>query len=130
MAEIAQHHLTPEAKTSVQDLLDLDNYVDYMLLNFYAGNDWDWNHFQNWMGASERGGGEGYKFFAWDSDMMLRTRLNANVINRGDFIMWRDIDMPRRGLGSALADRISNEERAVSIAVDHISSVSTLVRPE
>jgi pilus assembly protein CpaB len=53
----------------------------------------------------------------------------ANVINRGDFIMWRDIDMPRGGAGSALANRIQKQERAVSVAVDHIASVSTLVRP-
>lgn len=63
--------------------LDIDNYVDYVLLNFYAGNDWDWNHFQNWMAARKREPGAGFQFFAWDSDMMLRTGLSANVINRG-----------------------------------------------
>ncbi len=63
--------------------LDIDNYVDYVLLNFYAGNDWDWNHFQNWMAARKREDGAGFQFFAWDSDMMLRTGLNGNVINRG-----------------------------------------------
>ncbi|MEX2186528.1 MAG: lamin tail domain-containing protein [Pirellulales bacterium] len=63
--------------------LDIDNYVDYVLLNFYAGNDWDWNHFQNWAAARKREDGAGFQFFAWDSDMMLRTGLNANVINRG-----------------------------------------------
>ena len=28
----------------VQQYLDVVNYADYMLLQFYAGNDWDWNH--------------------------------------------------------------------------------------
>lgn len=67
----------------VQQYLDVVNYADYMLLQFYAGNDWDWNHLQNWAGARKREEGAGYIFFSWDSDVMLRTTANANVIDRG-----------------------------------------------
>jgi hypothetical protein len=67
----------------LQKYLDLDNYADYMLLQFYGGNDWDWNTEQNWMSARKREEGAGYMFFAWDSDVILRTTANANVINRG-----------------------------------------------
>ncbi len=63
--------------------LDVENYVEYMLHQFYYGNDWDWNHFQNWMAASAREGEPGYQFFSWDSDMILRTSPTSNVINRG-----------------------------------------------
>lgn len=63
--------------------MDVQNYVDYMLLQFYGGNDWDWNTSQNWASASRKAPGAAYKFFAWDSDVILRTTLNANVINRG-----------------------------------------------
>ncbi|NQU21445.1 MAG: lamin tail domain-containing protein, partial [Candidatus Nealsonbacteria bacterium] len=68
---------------SLQQYMDVVNYADYMVLQFYGGNDWDWNTYQNWMAARERKPGAGYKFFAWDSDMIFRRGLNANVINRG-----------------------------------------------
>lgn len=67
----------------VKQYLDVVNYADYMLLQFYSGNDWDWNHNQNWAGARKREDGAGYIFFAWDSDVMLRTTATANVINKG-----------------------------------------------
>jgi hypothetical protein len=67
----------------LQQYLDVDNYADYMLLQFFAGNDWDWNTTQNWMAARKREPGAGYMFFSWDSDVMLRSTAGANVINRG-----------------------------------------------
>lgn len=67
----------------IQQHMDVENYVDYMLLEFYSGNDWDWRPSQNWAAASARVGGEGYQFFAWDSDVKLRTNPNANVVNKG-----------------------------------------------
>jgi hypothetical protein len=67
----------------VKQYLDVVNYADYMLLQFYAGNDWDWNHSQNWAAARKREDGGGFIFFSWDSDVMLRTTANANVISRG-----------------------------------------------
>ncbi len=68
---------------ALQQYMDVVNYADYMITQFYSGNDWDWNHYQNWMAARKREAGAGYQFFAWDSDMVLRRGLNANVINRG-----------------------------------------------
>ena len=62
--------------------LDVENYADYMLLQFYGGNDFDWNPGNNWMASRQRAGSQGYKFFPWDSDMVLRSP-NANVINEG-----------------------------------------------
>ena len=47
----------------------MDNFIDYMLLNFYGGNqDWD-DH--NWYSARRRAPGEGYKFFSWDGERTL-----------------------------------------------------------
>lgn len=68
---------------ALQQYLDVTNYADYMLLHFYAGNDWDWRPSQNWRGARLRQDGAGFKFFAWDSDVILRTGLNANTVNLG-----------------------------------------------
>ncbi len=69
--------------TQLQQYLDVDNYADYMLLQFFCGNDWDWNTNQNWMAARKREPGAGYIFFAWDSDVILRSTPGANVISRG-----------------------------------------------
>jgi len=76
----------------LQNHMDVKNYADYMLLQFYGGNDWDWNTSQNWASASRKVPEASYKFFAWDSDVVLRTTLNANVINRGGpESMWSTI---------------------------------------
>jgi len=68
---------------ALQQYMDVVNYADYMLLQFYVGNDWDWRHSQNWMAARKREPGAGCKFFAWDSDVILRTGLGANVLTKG-----------------------------------------------
>ncbi len=56
-----------------QRWIDLTNLCDYMLLCFYAGNDWDWWVRHNWAAAGpqlpDRGG---WKFFAQDSDLVLQ----------------------------------------------------------
>lgn len=66
-----------------QRYVDTVNYADYMVLNFYAGNDWDWRPNQNWMAggpaAPDQGG---FKFFAWDADIIFR-RINDNNLARG-----------------------------------------------
>lgn len=77
---------------TLNQYMDVVNYADYLLLEFYSGNDWDWNHKQNWMAARKRQENTGFKFFAWDNDMKLRRSPDANVINRGGpSNMWPDI---------------------------------------
>lgn len=64
-----------------------------------------------------------------DLDLIVGQRL-ANDVSRGDFLLWRDIDMPGGGTGhGGLAHRIKMQERALSLSVDSVSSVSGLVRP-
>lgn len=63
--------------------VDINSYIDYMLLNFYAGNDWDWNPGQNWMAAGPSQPDQGgYRFFNWDADIILR-RTNDHNLARG-----------------------------------------------
>ncbi|MCA9147808.1 MAG: CotH kinase family protein [Planctomycetales bacterium] len=53
------------------EYLDVENFIDYMLLNFYSGNqDWDRS---NWRAARDRNDGQ-FKFFSWDAE---RTDLNT-----------------------------------------------------
>lgn len=51
-------------------LLDVDNYIDYMLMNFYVGNgDWPGHNF--YASAPLGPDGTGYKFYSWDAEFSL-----------------------------------------------------------
>ena len=53
--------------------IDMENLADYMILNFYAGNTWDWNPNQNWMaGGPNQPDRGGWKFYCWDADIILQ----------------------------------------------------------
>lgn len=69
---------------AIRQYLDLDNLIDYMLLNFYGGNaDWD-DH--NWYAARRRLPGAGYKFFSWDGERTLESPSGADKtgVNQAD----------------------------------------------
>ena len=55
-------------------LLDLTNYVDYMIVNYWGGNwDWPWNNY--WLGRNRTAASTGFKFYCWDAeDVMLTSR--------------------------------------------------------
>jgi hypothetical protein len=73
----------------VQDYMDIDNYIDYMLLNFYGGNDHDWYPHHNWIAGRKRQPGSKFQFFMWDNDFLIRrggnstTGSTANTIDNG-----------------------------------------------
>jgi len=52
----------------VAELLDIDAFIDYMLLNIYALN-LDWQ--PNWRAARNRVTGFGFRFFSWDMEISL-----------------------------------------------------------
>ncbi|MBM4027504.1 MAG: hypothetical protein FJ280_19170 [Planctomycetes bacterium] len=60
-------------------LLDLTNYVDYMIVNMWVGNwDWPWNNY--WLARDRTPAGTGFKFYCWDAeDVMLTSRSPLNV---------------------------------------------------
>ena len=61
------------------DYLDLDNYIDYLLLNFFVGNrDWPGH---NWYAAMNRVAPTGWKSFTWDAEWVvgLMSGLTENV---------------------------------------------------
>ncbi len=54
-----------------KQLLDMENFIDYMLLNFYIGNN-DWGK-NNWYAVRNRvNPGKGFQFFVWDAENSLR----------------------------------------------------------
>ncbi len=82
MIDVAQGGLgTPATFGALQEHLHLDNFMDYMLLNFYVGNT-DWDH-NNWYGGRRREMGAGWRFFMWDSERIF-LGLNDNVTGKNN----------------------------------------------
>ena len=57
--------------------LDIDNFIDYMLLNLYLGNV-DWPD-RNWYAARHRSPEGRFRFFNWDAELTIRN-LDDNFI--------------------------------------------------
>lgn len=69
---------------ALKSLLDIDAFIDYMLINQYAGNT-DWAH-HNWYAIYRRGeGSQGFRFLCWDSEMIMEgEKENVVTKNNGD----------------------------------------------
>ncbi len=52
-----------------ENLLDVDNLIDYILINIYGGNE-DWPG-RNWYAGRSRTGLDGFRFFPWDTEATL-----------------------------------------------------------
>ena len=66
----------------VSELLDIGNFIDYMLINQYAGNT-DWAH-HNWYAIRSRAAGTpGFRFLCWDSEMIL-DNVSENVLDKNN----------------------------------------------
>lgn len=78
MTTIAYNAANDEAYEQLDSLLDIDNFIDYMLINQYGGNT-DWDH-HNWYAFRRHGeDSEGFKFLCWDTEMIIED-VNANVL--------------------------------------------------
>lgn len=73
-----------EPSDTYEPMLDMDNFIDYMLINFYAGNT-DWDH-HNWIAFRNRVEPDcGFRFICWDSELIFGN-VNEDVttkINNG-----------------------------------------------
>ena len=75
----------------LEPLLDVDAFIDYMLINQYAGNT-DWDH-HNWYAIRRRGtDSQGFRFLCWDSELIfggsgesVLTKNNGNRYPTGIF---------------------------------------------
>jgi hypothetical protein len=67
---------------AVEDMLDMENFIDYMLVNYYLGNT-DWAH-HNWYASFNRVDPEGrWRFHSWDAEKIFQG-VNDNLTNRDD----------------------------------------------
>ena len=70
------------AYSAVQQQLDVTNFIDYMLLNFYVGNT-DWSH-QNWYASFNHNSPEGrWRFHSWDAEHVLKG-INDNSVGKNN----------------------------------------------
>ena len=51
---------------AVEQLLDIDDFIDYFVVNQYVGN-WDWPH-NNWFASRRRVDGAKWHFHSWDGE--------------------------------------------------------------
>ncbi len=71
----------PEYYDAVTRLLAIDEFIDYMLVNFYVGND-DWAQ-QNWYATFNRVDPNGrWRFHSWDAEHVLRS-VSEDVTEKG-----------------------------------------------
>ena len=66
-------------------LLDVDNFIDYMIINQYAGNT-DWDH-HNWYAIRRHNNdsvsSRGFQFLCWDSEIIFEN-LYENVLGKNN----------------------------------------------
>lgn len=68
--------------SAYDNLLDIDNLIDYMQYNMYIGNE-DWDH-NNWFSARNRITNDaGFRFFCWDAETSM-TNVNYNNVNENN----------------------------------------------
>ena len=59
-----------EPYQKLQRLLDMTNFIDYVLLNYYAGNQ-DWGENKNWYAIRRRTPAAPFQYFVWDGEQLL-----------------------------------------------------------
>jgi len=70
---------SPIDYAAVEQLLDIPNFIDYMIINQYGGN-WDWPH-NNWYATHSRAPGGKWQFHSWDAEGCLRDLTRNKVEN-------------------------------------------------
>ena len=66
---------------AVQDVLDIDAFIDYLIINQYGGN-WDWPQ-NNWYAMRRRVDGGKWYFHSWDAEGMLASLSENRVTQYG-----------------------------------------------
>ena len=95
-----QRNLTiPQNYSAVERLLDIDNFIDYIMLNVYA-NTGDWPH-NNWRAACERVPGAKWRFLVWDAEWSFGNNgrsVTGNNLSSGPLAGGADIAVFYRAL--------------------------------
>ncbi|MBN2011896.1 lamin tail domain-containing protein [candidate division KSB1 bacterium] len=87
--------------------MDVVNFIDYMLINYYGGN-WDWDG-HNWVTIRNRvEPGKGFQFFSWDAEHILEdvNHNNLNLNTSGSLSSFFQRLLKNNNFKRLLADRI------------------------
>ena len=78
MANVAKGNISDSAVyDTMKTHLDVDAMIDYMLMNFFVGNnDWDGH---NWRAAGTGPTGVPFQFFAWDTEFAISQNRNGTT---------------------------------------------------
>ena len=68
---------SPEQYAAIQRYLDIPSFIDYMIVNLYAGHHYEWP-LQNWYAIRPRADDGKFQFITWDSEAILND-LHENV---------------------------------------------------
>ena len=81
MLDLSRQNQTVQANyEAVEDVLDIDNFIAYMITNYYVGNT-DWAH-QNWYATYGRDRPDGkWNYHSWDPEHCLKST-NENVTGK------------------------------------------------
>jgi hypothetical protein len=73
---------------TVADQLDVEQFIDYMIVHYYAGNAADWSH-NNWYATRDRNGGL-WRFHAWDQEHAFPTTDNGDSFTQFTDLTGKD----------------------------------------
>jgi len=75
------HGLTQNSQyQKLQQQLDVTEYIDYLLLNYYAGNQ-DWGENKNWYTIRRRTPPGPFQYFVWDGEQIFHDLTDDTVSN-------------------------------------------------
>ena len=77
----AMHDLTQRSQyEKLQRQLDISEYIDYLLLNYYAGNQ-DWGENKNWYAIRRRTPPGPFEYMVWDGEQIFHDVMDDAVSN-------------------------------------------------
>lgn len=72
-----------ELDSELEPLLDIDAFIDYLLINQYGGNT-DWDH-HNWYAIRRKGPeSKGFKFLCWDTEQIFENEYE-NIMKTNNY---------------------------------------------
>lgn len=142
MVETATRAATDEsAYLQLDTLLNVDAFIDYMLINQYGGNT-DWDH-HNWYAIRRRGeDSQGFRFLCWDTEIIFESvrenvlsKNNGNAFPTGIFQnLLRNDDFARRYLRRAkellAKDGLLGEQSVVEVWDSLYNTISGAIYAE
>jgi hypothetical protein len=94
---------------AVEDTLDIDQFIDYMIVHFYGGNATDWPH-NNWYATFNHVDSDGkWRFHEWDQEHAFDTGANGGddeFVDLTDYNPGSDVESPHE----LLTNLIDNDE--------------------